>query len=232
MPNWTWNRVACKKKLGDKLLTKTEKGFSLDFNKIIKMPEELDIESGSRGQEGLMYLYVKSKNNFERIEINNAYRELNPFFKDIYRENRFGSIEENIEKYDNDEEFKKSIELGKKYLDNYKKYGHCTWYNWCVENWGTKWNVEDEVQVEYDSKNEEYIICFDTAWDPPRGIIKAFADMCDKEEDFNWEYENEDYDGHHTLILQNGVIYDDILDEEENNEEEQDSDIEGEVALC
>ena len=67
MPNWTWNRVACKKKLGDKILTKTEKGYSLDFNKIIKMPEELDIESGSRGQEGLMYLYVKSKNDFEKI---------------------------------------------------------------------------------------------------------------------------------------------------------------------
>ncbi len=218
MPNWTWNRVACRKELGDKLLTKTEKGYSLDFNKIKKMPEELDIESGSRGQEGLMYLYIKSKDAKEKRTINKAYRELNMFFNDIYREKRFGMIEEEIGKYDNDPKFEESIELGKQYLNNYKKYGHCTWYNWCVENWGTKWNVLEDVQVEFDEQNQEYIICFDTAWDPPRGIIREFADMCIDEDDFNWEYENEDYDGHHTLILQNGVIYDEILDEEEEQE--------------
>ena len=60
MPNWTWNRIACKKSIADKILTKTEEGYSFDFNKLIKMPKDLEIESGSMGQQGLMYLYLKS----------------------------------------------------------------------------------------------------------------------------------------------------------------------------
>lgn len=212
MPNWTWNRIACKKSIADKILTKTDNGYSFDFNKIIKMPEDLDIESGSMGQNGLMYLYLKSKDDLEKIKINNAYKSCNPFFKDIYREGRFGQLEENPAEFENESDFKESVELGKKYLSNYEKYGHCTWYNWCVDKWGTKWNVGENVDVEIDS-DEECIITFNTAWSPPRGIIIEYSKLC-KDNEFNWEYENEDYDGHHTLRKLNGEIYDTVIDED------------------
>lgn len=214
MPNWTWNRIACKKSIADKILTKTEKGYSFDFNKLIKMPEDLDIESGSMGQNGLMYLYLKSKDDLEKIKINDAYKSCNPFFNDIYREGRFGQMEENPSEFENESDFKESVELGKKYLSNYEKYGHCTWYNWCIDNWGTKWNVGEDVDVEIDS-DDECIITFNTAWSPPRGIIIEYSKLC-KDDEFDWEYENEDYDGHHILRKEDGIILDNVIDCDED----------------
>ena len=47
MPNWTYNRIKCKKELGDKLLTINEGNYSLDFNKLIPMPEDLKLDAGT-----------------------------------------------------------------------------------------------------------------------------------------------------------------------------------------
>lgn len=46
-----------------------------------------------------------------------------------------------------------------------RKFGSTNWYNWNIENWGTKWDLNDGVTCEIDS---ERIACnFDTAWSPP-----------------------------------------------------------------
>lgn len=214
MTNWTWNRITCKKSIADKILTKTAEGYSFDFNKLIKMPEELNIESGSMGQNGLIYLYLKSTDDLEKIKINNAYKSCNLFFNDIYRESRFGQMEDNPAEFEKESYFKESIELGKKYLSNYERYGYCTWYNWCVDNWGTKWNVYDDVDVEIDSDNE-CIITFNTAWSPPRGIIEEYSKLCSDDE-FDWEYENEDFDGYHVLRKINDEIFDTIIEQDED----------------
>jgi hypothetical protein len=42
------------------------------------------------------------------------------------------------------------------------------WYDWCVENWGTKWNS-------YDGNVTEDGISFNTAWAPPTPVIVALA---------------------------------------------------------
>ena len=68
MPNWTTNKIICKKSIGDKILSKENDDYILDFNKIIPMPDELQIEAGSRGQRGLMYLYSKT-DSIEEKEI-------------------------------------------------------------------------------------------------------------------------------------------------------------------
>ena len=47
MPNWTSNKITCKKTIGDKILTNTEDGYIFDFNKLIPMPKELNIPAGS-----------------------------------------------------------------------------------------------------------------------------------------------------------------------------------------
>lgn len=31
-------------------------------------------------------------------------------------------------------------QMGQTYVEDYQKYGYTTWYDWCIVNWGTKWN--------------------------------------------------------------------------------------------
>lgn len=47
-------------------------------------------------------------------------------------------------------------------------------YDWMVENWGTKWNVEEDPDLNF---NNETAIFFRTAWSPPIPVIKALAAM-------------------------------------------------------
>ena len=47
------------------------------------------------------------------------------------------------------------------------------WYHWCIENWGTKWDVS-ELDIEYDDEVLE--LTFSTAWSPPEGIMQELKD--------------------------------------------------------
>jgi hypothetical protein len=53
-----------------------------------------------------------------------------------------------------------------------RRYGASNLLDWCVQNWGTKWNAEywDRVDV---GKAFEYR--FDTAWTPPVDWVKRVA---------------------------------------------------------
>lgn len=47
-----------------------------------------------------------------------------------------------------------------------KKYGYSDWYDYCVNEWGTKWDVGDDNGIQtYD--DHELIVYFDSAWSPP-----------------------------------------------------------------
>jgi len=41
------------------------------------------------------------------------------------------------------------------------------WYHWCIENWGTKWDVNGSDDGVVDLKENEITLYFDTAWSPP-----------------------------------------------------------------
>ena len=43
------------------------------------------------------------------------------------------------------------------------------WYHWCVNNWGTKWDMCDKFTAEIDEGWAEF--GFNTAWSPPYGIF-------------------------------------------------------------
>ena len=205
IPNWTTNRIICKKELGDKLLTKTENGYSFDFNKLIPMPNDLKIESGSSGEKGLIFLYLTSLKLKEKNKIQNAYKSISPFNINICHDPFFKDINKNLTKYKSDINFKESIDLGKKYLNNYNKYGYCNWYEWSIDNWGTKWNVEDSCNVIYDKDKKEYTITFDTAWNCPIGILKEYSKMCNDGE-LDWMFYDEDYDGHTYITKENNKL--------------------------
>ena len=57
-----------------------------------------------------------------------------------------------------------------------KEYGSDNWYDWRVNNWGTKWNSYSCELVE---QEDDYVVyTFDTAWGPPTGVIEALRKQC------------------------------------------------------
>ena len=48
------------------------------------------------------------------------------------------------------------------------------WWDWRIQNWGTKWNLDNDVVINEDGNCLEII--FDTAWGPPNGIFEALRD--------------------------------------------------------
>jgi hypothetical protein len=58
-------------------------------------------------------------------------------------------------------------------IEEREKYGKNNWYDWSVENWGTKWNCCETVLS--DEEEDKLSYYFDTAWDPCVPIAQAIA---------------------------------------------------------
>ena len=54
------------------------------------------------------------------------------------------------------------------------EHGVSNWYDWCSDNWGTKWNC-NTVEFEEDGNLLRYE--FDTAWSPPEGIYWKLKEL-------------------------------------------------------
>ena len=56
-----------------------------------------------------------------------------------------------------------------------EKYGASDWYNWCVNNWGTKWDIggDDFLIDEVDTNTVR--VSFDSAWAPPVNFYEHLA---------------------------------------------------------
>jgi hypothetical protein len=66
-----------------------------------------------------------------------------------------------------------ALELwAQKQIDLVMKYGAADWYDWCVENWGTKWEPGFESQ-----QKTENGYSFDTAWSPPTPVIARLSEL-------------------------------------------------------
>lgn len=53
-----------------------------------------------------------------------------------------------------------------------RKYGADNWYDWCIGNWGTKW----DVQAVLEDEGADYLeYSFQSAWSPPVEWLKKLA---------------------------------------------------------
>ena len=95
----------------------------IDFNNIIPMPEELLIEKSSSGDLGMKYLEAMLLKPFYFLLDDDALRTIQ-WIEGLAEKDR-----------------KEALQLGASYLENRKKYGYPTWYEWSTATWGTKWNA-------------------------------------------------------------------------------------------
>jgi len=72
-------------------------------------------------------------------------------------------------------------ELEKKEAINIEKYGYKNWYDFCVSEWGTKWDFGNDDQssgaIDDDQLSGEVTVSFCSAWCPPIGGYEKLADL-------------------------------------------------------
>ena len=94
----------------------------------------------------------------------------------------------------------KNIFRGNLGREEEEKYGKNNWYDWSIENWGTKWNSVD-TRVEENGSTLSYN--FMTAWDCPREIVNALMRMRKtllKDISINWDCVHEDGNEHEVIV--------------------------------
>jgi hypothetical protein len=56
------------------------------------------------------------------------------------------------------------------------QYGYTDWYDFCVNEWGTKWDIGDGQGIQAWDDNE-LIVYFDSAWSPPVAAYERLLDL-------------------------------------------------------
>lgn len=80
-----------------------------------------------------------------------------------------------------DSEEQKQLEIQTAY--NLKNYGYANWYDFCVSEWGTKWDITGDCQ----DIEGGLMINFDSAWSPPVEAYNKLMSMGFEIEAFYYE---------------------------------------------
>jgi len=78
-------------------------------------------------------------------------------------------------------EYKKELDKVREEL-NRKYFGYKDWYDFCVSEWGTKWDIGRDITYSptlriKDIKNKTVTFDFDSAWSFPSGAYEKLSDM-------------------------------------------------------
>ena len=136
---------------------------SVDFGKIIPMPDSMNIESGSNTDKGLkaytdfMFIYTLAGTR-DDVDLDRIPKK---------SEEAFLNARPDVTPT--------QWELGKTAYKNQSKYGAPTWYEWSVNNWGTKWNAYECTPSEPNEASAE--LCFQTAWSAPHPILERLSEQ-------------------------------------------------------
>lgn len=68
-------------------------------------------------------------------------------------------------------------ELERKTAENLAKYGYGNWYDYCVAEWGTKWDVGGQGQSDIHPDGNLLHTYFDSAWAPPVGAYEKLEKL-------------------------------------------------------
>lgn len=220
MPNYVINKVTCDDmdELKKLLLNKDE---NVDFNIVIPRPEELDITSGSHSYDiPSRYFHTEEDErklakqrriigNVLEMLYNNTMTQAE-FVKKVMADEKlikkikafkgwYSRKSKNIKYAMKKKELTETLENYIKGFFNIKRYGERDWYDWSIENWGTKWNAGDTVVY-------SDFIEFQTAWSTP---IPVFVELSKRLKDITItvDYADEDIGSNcGTLEILNGGV--------------------------
>lgn len=223
MPNWVTSKLTITgpnaKEVMKSLVTKNEENEDqFDFNKIVPMPKDLEIVSGSLTDRAIE-VYLTSINPAVKF-LNHTNKNADVFNKHLalanssklfqkYNGNLSKDIVDKIiENYINQEDIKTLEDLiayGQKAIENIEKYDAMDWYQWSIRNWGTKWNACHNI---YNEQNTPTEIRFDTAWGNVAGLMALLSKKF-PENEFEYVFSEEQI-GIQTgnLTFKNGEIID------------------------
>ncbi len=192
MPNWVTQRLhtnstAVIKSIEEMYFTDN----AIDFNLIIPMPKELEVEVSCKSNAGL-HMYVRSM-----TDVITRHMILTKMYHGKYDEVKFEADTCRLTEECKDKPKDELLKLGKQCADNYVKYGYANWYDWSIDKWGTKWNANN-THVSH----EDGYIEFDTAWSPAIPIIDELSRQYPNTE-FEVEYIDESGDWGGRFYVQN-----------------------------
>lgn len=162
MPNWCQNLITITG-LKEDLITFKQAVRSddrdFDFNTLIPMPKELDVTHDSVTEKAYLFMYGSAAQITRYASTPVSSGDVQAFnAKTRANEALMSAVEQ--------------------YKYNKDHYGCITWYEWCPENWDTKWNACDtNIEEIKEIENGQYSleIFFKTAWSCPKAIYHVIA---------------------------------------------------------
>lgn len=134
---------------------------NFDFNTLVPMPEVLNgTIAGSPTDDALALIAVMTGNP----------GKLNARFDRERQEGETDTVLALRLCYEDPERLKPGFQA----LLAIATTGYQDWYNWSLDNWGTKWNAYDHNN---DLHENVVHLMFDTAWSPPEPIIEKIGEL-------------------------------------------------------
>lgn len=180
MPNYVRNVVSFEGEGAEEALRSHMNGVGdFDFNTVDPLPDGLEIECSGAGYNGLKIIMAMSDPRFSPGRKAMTEEEYDSAMSDLLGPNNYRKakvegkkeLDEIIHNVGVDH-MTEALLLGNAYLDNIRRVGSPTWYEWQTLHWGTKWNAMDA-----DVKPDGRTVQFDTAWAAPWPIFEGLARM-------------------------------------------------------
>lgn len=192
-----------------------EGGGSISFQKIIPMPESLNITSGSETDNSLELLLTMKNPDTPNYGLSKIEKKVFETTVERLNESRlFTKYNDHLEPGVVEQLLENGVTVaeGEKALKNLLEYGAKDWYDWRIKNWSTKWNAYD-----FGNEHLDYVV-FNTAWSTPLPVILELSKKHPLQQ-FELEYADEDI-GYNcgSLIIENGEVIEDNSPEEGTEE--------------
>lgn len=186
-----------------------------DFNKIIPMPPSLDIEASTETDKGA-YLYLVGADpatppmeGVEKVSPQQMAQMEAKLGKQDYDACR---VEAMLSRY-TPQQRQDLLELGKTAVENRMAYDAATWYDWCVEHWGVKWNAAES----YAYGNH---ISFQTPWGTPEPVLHKLSELF-PDVTIDGIFDIEGWGVYHTVYQAGEILLEEEVDPESAEEEEE-----------